>query len=89
MDERREADQKWRKDLKASLEGKIDDLGDQVEQIREILVGGLQGDGGLQVRFSQLETKYVKYLRIKSELLSKFWGTDTYLGAWVPQRRAC
>ena len=33
--------------------------------------------------FARLETKYVKYLRIKSELLSKFWGTDTYLGAWV------
>ena len=33
--------------------------------------------------FTKLETKYVKYLRIRSELLSKFWGTDMYLGAWV------
>jgi hypothetical protein len=33
--------------------------------------------------FAKQETKYVKYLRIRSELLSKFWGTDTYLGAWV------
>ena len=33
--------------------------------------------------FAQRGTKYVKYLRIKSDLLSKFWGTDTYLGAWV------
>ena len=33
--------------------------------------------------FAKLETKYVKYLRMRSELLSKFWGTDMYLGAWV------
>jgi len=33
--------------------------------------------------FAKQETKYVKYLRIRSDLLSKFWGTDTYLGAWV------
>jgi hypothetical protein len=26
----------------------------------------------------------VKYLRIRSELLAKFWGTDMYLGASVP-----
>jgi hypothetical protein len=33
--------------------------------------------------FSKQETKYVKYVRIRSELLSDFWGTDMYLGAWV------
>ncbi len=33
--------------------------------------------------FARQETKYVKYLRIRSELLSRFWGTDMYLGAWV------
>jgi hypothetical protein len=33
--------------------------------------------------FAKQETKYVKYLRIRSELLSKFWGTDMFLGAWV------
>lgn len=33
--------------------------------------------------FAKKETKYVKYLKIHSELLSKFWGTDFYLGAWV------
>ena len=33
--------------------------------------------------FAKLESKYVKYLRIRSELLSKFWGTDMFLGAWV------
>jgi len=33
--------------------------------------------------FSKQETKYVKYVRMRSELLSKFWGTDTYMGAWV------
>jgi hypothetical protein len=30
-----------------------------------------------------LETDWVKYVRIRSELLSDFWGTDMYLGAWV------
>lgn len=29
------------------------------------------------------ETPYVKHVKIRSELLSKFWGTDTYLAAWV------
>jgi Putative esterase len=29
------------------------------------------------------DTKYVKHLRIKSELLSKFWGRDMFLGAHV------
>jgi hypothetical protein len=33
--------------------------------------------------FARLETKYVRYLRIRSERLSKFWGRDMYLGAWV------
>jgi hypothetical protein len=29
------------------------------------------------------ETKYVKHVRIRSERLSRFWGTDMYLGAHV------
>jgi len=29
------------------------------------------------------ETHYVKHVRIKSERLSKFWGRDWYLSAWV------
>ncbi|MBC7896271.1 MAG: hypothetical protein H7066_12725 [Cytophagaceae bacterium] len=29
------------------------------------------------------DTKYVKHLRMKSELLSKFWGREMYLGAIV------
>jgi hypothetical protein len=33
--------------------------------------------------FAKQETKYVKYLRIRSDLLSKFWGTDMFIGAWV------
>ena len=28
-------------------------------------------------------SKWLKYVRFKSEKLSKFWGRDTYLGAWV------
>lgn len=30
-----------------------------------------------------LETEWVKYIRVRSDLLSDFWGTDMYLGAWV------
>ena len=33
--------------------------------------------------FAKQETKYVKYVKIRSERLSKFWGRDTYLAAWV------
>ena len=33
--------------------------------------------------FAKQETKYVKYVRIRSERLSKFWGRDVQLGAWV------
>lgn len=29
------------------------------------------------------EAKWLKYMRFRSESLSKFWGRDTYLGAWV------
>ncbi|MFZ1790716.1 MAG: alpha/beta hydrolase-fold protein [Saprospiraceae bacterium] len=29
------------------------------------------------------DTDYVKHVKIKSELLSKFWGKDTYIGAHV------
>ncbi len=29
------------------------------------------------------DTKYIRHLKIKSELLSKFWGRDMYLGAIV------
>ncbi len=33
--------------------------------------------------FAGKETEYNRYLRIRSERLSKFWGRDIYLGAWV------
>ena len=33
--------------------------------------------------FAKKETKYVKYVRIRSERLSKFWGRDMHLAAWV------
>jgi hypothetical protein len=33
--------------------------------------------------FERMETKYVRYLRIRSERLSQFWGRDMFLGAWV------
>jgi len=33
--------------------------------------------------FEKKETPYVRYLRIRSERLSKFWGRDIFLAAWV------
>jgi hypothetical protein len=33
--------------------------------------------------FAKQETKYVRYVRIRSERLSKFWGRDVHLAAWV------
>ena len=29
------------------------------------------------------QTEWLKYVRMRSELLSDFWGTDIHLGAWV------
>ncbi|HEY1562728.1 MAG TPA: hypothetical protein VGF71_17830 [Caulobacteraceae bacterium] len=29
------------------------------------------------------DTEYVRHIQIRSELLSRFWGRDMYLGAWV------
>jgi hypothetical protein len=34
-------------------------------------------------RFESRQTKYDRYLRIRSERLSKFWGRDVFLAAWV------
>jgi hypothetical protein len=33
--------------------------------------------------FEDQQTEYVRYLRIRSERLSAFWGHDTYIAAWV------
>lgn len=33
--------------------------------------------------FATQETDYVKYVRIRSERLSRFWGRDMHLAAWV------
>ncbi|MFZ2506976.1 MAG: hypothetical protein WAW79_00695 [Steroidobacteraceae bacterium] len=33
--------------------------------------------------FEEFETEYVKYLKVRSERLSRFWGRDVYLGAWI------
>ena len=33
--------------------------------------------------FEKKQTEYVRYLRIRSERLSTFWGRDMYLAAWV------
>jgi hypothetical protein len=58
---------------------------------REVAVGGDPGPITLLLDqeippiepFEKHETAHVKYLRIKSERLSAFWGRDMFLGAWV------
>ena len=74
MDDRREADRKWRKELQGALEAKIDALAEQLEEFKEILVGGLKGDGGLQVRFSQLETKYAEIQALTAAIAKTVHG---------------
>lgn len=32
---------------------------------------------------AEQETEWVKYVQIRSQRLSQFWGTDVHLGAWV------
>ncbi|HSM06119.1 MAG TPA: hypothetical protein VK858_15985 [Longimicrobiales bacterium] len=32
---------------------------------------------------AEQETEWLKFVRIRSQRLSRFWGTDVYLGAWV------
>ena len=62
-------------------------------QVVEFTVG--TGGGGDRVQLvlddvipelpnpESLETEWVRYVRIRSDLLSEFWGRDMYLGAWV------
>lgn len=49
------------------------------------------GNGSVQLKLDKqipaiappADTKYIKHIRIRSKLLSKFWGRDMYLGAHV------
>jgi hypothetical protein len=66
--------------------------GNLYSAVTDFSVGGSDG-GRLQLTLDQeieelpdpstLETDWVKFVRIRSDLLSDFWGTDMYLGAWV------
>ncbi len=50
-----------------------------------------EGMGNVKIALDQIipiieepeDTKYIKYIKIKSKLLSDFWGRDMYLGAHV------
>jgi hypothetical protein len=66
--------------------------GNLYSAVADFSVGGSDG-GRLELILDQeieelpdpatLETDWVKFVRIRSDLLSDFWGTDMYLGAWV------
>ncbi|MDH4326480.1 MAG: hypothetical protein OEW90_20270, partial [Betaproteobacteria bacterium] len=47
------------------------------------LAGRLELDKVIAPTSQPADTKYVKHVRIKSQLLSKFWGRDMHLGAHV------
>ena len=67
--------------------------GNLYSQVTEFTVGDPSGTDALTLvldqeippvaDFADQETEWVKYVRIRSDLLSDFWGTDMYLGAWV------
>jgi len=52
---------------------------------------GASGDGSIELTMDQVipeieppaDTEFVKHVRMRSELLSEFWGEDIYLGAHV------
>ncbi|HSG07720.1 MAG TPA: hypothetical protein VLA36_05170, partial [Longimicrobiales bacterium] len=67
--------------------------GNLYSRVTEFTVGGAPGTDAVTLVLDQVippvedfaakETEWVKYVRIRSDLLSDFWGTDMYLGAWV------
>ncbi|HKJ02863.1 MAG TPA: hypothetical protein VJ997_10425 [Longimicrobiales bacterium] len=67
--------------------------GNLYSQVVEFTVAPTQGPDALTLvldqeipavaDFAEQETEWVKYVRIRSDLLSDFWGTDMYLAAWV------
>jgi hypothetical protein len=67
--------------------------GNLYSTVTEVTVGGPASETRLSLTLDQiipelpdpatLETEWVKFIRIRSDLLSDFWGTDMYLGAWV------
>lgn len=63
--DRREYDRKWRDDLlkrldelDGRLEIGLEKLGDEVEKLKEAVVGGLDTDDGLKVKFSHLDKDF-------------------------------
>lgn len=46
-------------------------------------IAGTDDDPEVIAKRDPEAAKYLKYMRFKSEKLSKFWGRDMYLGAWV------
>ena len=67
--------------------------GNLYSEVTELTVGPTGGPDRLSLVLDEvipelpdpmtLETEWVKFVRIRSDLLSDFWGTDMYLGAWV------
>jgi len=52
-----------------------------LDQIIPPIEGGDQDPAVLAAK--QPAAKWLKYMRFRSEKLSRFWGRDTYLGAWI------
>ena len=53
-------------------------------QISEVIVPDYELEEGMVLHQGNYEdTDYVKYVKIKSDLISEFWGSDMYIGANV------
>ena len=67
--------------------------GNLYSPVRALALDGARGSGPIQltldqeippvVDFASKQTKYVKYVRVRSARLSRFWGRDVELAAWV------
>jgi hypothetical protein len=64
--------------VRISLTEKIPPLEDELTQVDSIV-----GWSGANDEHAIVDNKWVKHIRIQSDLLSKFWGRPTYLGAVV------
>ena len=70
-------DPKWGQVIRISLAEKIPPVEEELADVDSLL------DWGRGIGQPVADNKWVKHIRFQSELLTKFWGRPTYLGAIV------
>jgi hypothetical protein len=70
-------DPKWGQVIRISLAEKIPPVEEELANVDSLL------DWGRGIGQPVADNKWVKHIRFQSELLTKFWGRPTYLGAIV------